>query len=99
MDSVSPVLTDLEVSSEQVVALGQEGYYPIVVARIRFSNNSSCSLTRFRFSDRERALIAQGADLLLGQPHHGMMMPVSVQLAMPGEYPVPEPESVPSPDK
>jgi hypothetical protein len=38
----------------------------------------------------ERALIAAGADLVLGQPHHGPMMPVSLQLAMPGEYPVEE---------
>jgi hypothetical protein len=35
-------------------------------------------------------LIAAGADLVLGQPHHGPMMPVSLQLAMPGEYPVEE---------
>ena len=32
---------------------------------------------------------AQGADLILGQPHHGSMMPMSTQLAMPGEYPQP----------
>jgi hypothetical protein len=93
MDSVSPVLTDLEIPSEQVVALGQTAlYYPIIVARIRFSDDSPCSLTRFRFSDKERDLLAAGADLILGQPHHGMMMPVSLQLAMPGEYPLPEPE-------
>jgi hypothetical protein len=47
-------------------------------------------LTRFRFTDKERELIVAGADLLLGQPHHGAMMPVSLELAMPGEYPVQE---------
>ena len=89
MDSVSPVLTEKEVEAEQVVALGQDGYYPIIVARILFEDKSPCSMVRFRFSDKERELIAQGADLILGQPHHRGMMPVSVQLAMPGEYPQP----------
>jgi len=87
MDSVSPVLTEAEVDAEQVVALGQEQYYPIIVARIRFQDGSLFSMVRFRFSDEERALIAQGADLILGQPHHGSMMPMSTQLAMPNEYP------------
>ena len=87
MDSISPVLTDAEVPSEQVVALGQEDFYPIVVARVRFSDESVGSLVRFRFTAAERELIAAGADLILGQPHHSSMMPVSLQLAMPGEYP------------
>ena len=87
MDSVSPVLTEAEVDSEQVVALEQEQYYPIIVARIIFQDKSVSSMVRFRFTDEERTLIAQGADLIIGQPHHGSMMPMSVQLAMPGEYP------------
>lgn len=91
MDSVSPVFTDAELQSEQVIALGQDEYFPIIVARILHQGTdglTSCaSYTRFRFTPAERALIAAGADLLLGQPHHGMMMPVSLQLAMPGEYP------------
>ena len=89
MDSVSPVLTEAEVESEQVVALEQKQYYPIIVARILFQDKSECSMVRFRFTDEERKLIAQGADLILGQPHHGSMMPMSTQLAMPGEYPQP----------
>lgn len=87
MDSVSPVLTDAEVPSEQVVALGQEDFYPIVVARVVFEGRAIGSMTRFRFTAAERELIVTGADLILGQPHHGGMMPVSLQLAMPGEYP------------
>jgi hypothetical protein len=89
MDSVSPVLTDREVHAEQVVALEQEQYYPIIVARIRFQDESRCSMVRFRFTDEERKLIAEGADLIIGQPHHGSMMPMSTQLAMPNEYPKP----------
>jgi hypothetical protein len=87
MNSVSPVLTEREVESEQVVALEQEQYYPIIVARILFQDQSRCSMVRFRFTDAERKLIAEGADLIIGQPHHGSMMPMSTQLAMPGEYP------------
>ena len=86
MDSVSPVLTEAEVPSEQVVALGQDEYYPIVVARVVFGDGQVASLTRFRFTAAERELIAAGADLILGQPHHGAMMPISLGLAMPGEY-------------
>jgi hypothetical protein len=88
MDSISPVLTEAEVCSEKVVALGQEEYYPIITARVIFPDGSRISLVRFRFTDEERKLIAEGADLVLGQPHHGPMMPMSTQLAMPGEYPI-----------
>ena len=88
MESVSPVLTENEVPSEQVIALGQDGYYPIIVARIIFSDKSIASLTRFRFSEKEREAIANGADLILSQPHHGSMMPIGLQLAMPNEYPL-----------
>jgi hypothetical protein len=87
MDSISPVLTYREVPAEQVVALGQEVYYPIIVARIEFQGGAIASMTRFQFTDKERELIAAGADLILGQPHHGSMMPISLQLALPGEYP------------
>ena len=95
MNSVSPVLTEAEVPSEQVVALGQEEFYPIIVARIwcESPNPMDCdspdpvSFARFRFTAAERELIAAGADLILGQPHHSSMMPVSLQLAMPGCYP------------
>jgi len=87
VNSISPVLTEAEVLSEQVIALGQDEFYPIVVARVVYGDKSVGSLTRFRFNDAERELIAKGADLILGQPHHGSMMPVSLELAMAGEYP------------
>ena len=87
MDSVSPVLTEAEVPSEQVIALGQEEFYPIIVARVVYPDGANFSMTRYRFTAAERELIAKGADLILGQPHHGSMMPVSLQLAMAGEYP------------
>ena len=77
MNSVSPVLTEAEIPAEQVIALGQEEYYPIIVCRVTFQDKdgepkSVASLTRFRFSDKEREAIAKGADLILSQPHHGL---------------------------
>jgi hypothetical protein len=87
MDSVSPVLTAAEVEREQIIALDQPEYYPIVVARVLCSDDSPSTFTRFRFTEKEREAIAGGADLLLSQPHHGTLMPIGLQLAMPGEYP------------
>ena len=90
MDSVSPVWTENEVESEQVIALGSEEFYPIIVARVRFSDGSPGSVTRFRLTDKEREAIAAGADLLLSQPHHGQLMPIALMLAMKDCYPLPE---------
>lgn len=88
MNSISPVLTEREVPVEQVIALGQDEYYPIIAARILYADNSIASLVRYRFSDKERQAIANGADLILSQPHHHALMPVGLQLAMPDEYPL-----------
>lgn len=90
MNSVSPVFTKQEVSSEQVIALGQTEYYPIIVARVRYADGSLASVTRFRLTDEERAVVAQGADLLISQPHHGPLMPIGLQLAMADSYPIVE---------
>lgn len=93
MNSVSPVLTEHEVEAEQVIALDQPQYYPIISLRVTFNDkdgnpNGVATLTRFRFSDKDRDAIADGADLLLSQPHHGPLMPIGLQLAMPNEYPL-----------
>lgn len=88
MNSVSPVLTEKELPLEQVIALDQPEYYPIVVARIVFEDGQQATYTRFRFTEEERKLISEGADLLISQPHVGPLMPISVQLAMKDEYQV-----------
>lgn len=86
MESVSPVLTEAEVPSEQVIALDQPQYFPIIVARVVYSDGSPGSVTRYRLSDKEREVIAGGADLLISQPHHASLMPIGLQLAMPESY-------------
>lgn len=93
MDSVSPVLTDHEIEAEQIIALDQQDkYYPIVVCRVTYNDRDGepdgvATLTRFRFTEAERAAIAKGADLILSQPHYGSLMPIGLQLAMPNRYP------------
>lgn len=88
MDSVSPVLTLGEVAAEHVIALDQPEYLPIIVARVVYADGSPATLTRYRFTERERAAIAAGADLLISQPHHGPLMPLGLQLAMKDCYPL-----------
>jgi hypothetical protein len=88
MNSISPVMTVKEIPEEQVIALGQEEYYPIISARILYQDGSKATCTRYRFTEQEKKAIAAGADLILSQPHHGSMMPVGLQLAFPNEYPL-----------
>jgi hypothetical protein len=93
MNSVSPVMTEHEVDAESVIALDQPEYFPIVVCRVTYRDKDKnpvgvATLTRFRFTEAEREMIARGADLILSQPHHGLLMPIGLQLAMPDQYPV-----------
>jgi hypothetical protein len=93
MNSVSPVLTETEVEAERVIALDQPEYYPFISLRVTYTDKdgnpeSGATLTRFRFSDKDREAIAAGADLILSQPHHGPLMPIGLQLAMPNRYPI-----------
>ena len=88
MISTSPVLTDKEVESEQVIALDQPEYYPLIVARVRFKSGSPATMVRFKLTDLERKAIAEGADLIISQPHLSNFMPIGLQLAFPNEYPL-----------
>jgi hypothetical protein len=88
-------MTDHEVEAERVIALDQKQYYPVISVQVTYNDKDDnpqfiATYTRFRFSDKERKAIAAGADLLLSQPHHGLLMPIGLQLAMPGQYPLPE---------
>lgn len=92
MNSVSPVLTKREEPYEIIVALDQQHEYnPVVAVRATFEElDNIATYTRYRFTAKEREAIARGADLLLSQPHHGSLMPLGLQLAFPGEYPLEE---------
>jgi hypothetical protein len=90
MESVSPVFTEAEIKAEQVVALDQKQYKPIIVARVRGDGGWVASVTRYRFTAKELVAILEGADLLIYQPHLGDIMPLGMALALPGQYPEPE---------
>lgn len=99
MNSVSPVYTEAEIDGERVISIDQPEYYPVIALRVTFQDQdekpigvSTC--VRFRFSDKEREAISKGADLIIGQPHHSFLMPLSLQLAMPESYPISEKELV-----
>lgn len=93
MESVSPVLTENEIEAERVIALDQPEYFPIVICRVVYRDKDEnqtgvATLTRYRFTEEERRLVASGCDIIIGQPHHGPVMPVSIQFAKPESYPV-----------
>jgi hypothetical protein len=88
MNSVSPVMTEREIGSEQIIALEQEEYYPIIAARIIFADGTKSTCFRFKLTDFERKAITEGADLIISQPHHGSVMPMGLQIAFPNEYPL-----------
>lgn len=93
MNSVSPVYSEKEVEYEKVIALDQPEYEPIIVLPINFIGKERIPsphmiAVRFRFSPEERAKIAQGADILIGELVYGnLFTPISTQIVMPNESP------------
>lgn len=93
MDSVSPVYDEETVQYEKVLAIDQPEYLPIIVLPINFdcyerSATPHMFVVRFRFTDEERAKIAAGADILIGELVFGRYFtPLSTQIIMPNESP------------
>lgn len=88
MDSISPVWTDNEVEIEQVIALDQEEYIPIVALPIKYEGGARGVAVRFRPSDEERKVIADGGDILITELTFGRgFTPIAVRVAKPNEYP------------
>lgn len=89
MKSISPVLTEEYVEAEKIIALDQQDkYYPIIILKVIYPDDSLGTVTRFEFSEKERDAIAKGADLILTQPHHSYVMPIAIQLAFKNEHPL-----------
>lgn len=65
MHSISPVYTEELVPCEQVIALDQPEYLPLVTLSVAEFGNSC--LVRFELTDAERLLIADGADLVIAE--------------------------------
>lgn len=82
MDSVSPVYTEETVRIERVIALDQPQYSPIVILPVVFDDGTQGMAVRFRFTEDERKLIADGGDLLLTEITFGgnKFTPVQLQI-------------------
>ncbi len=65
MYSISPVYNEECVPAEQVIALDQPEYLPLITLSVPEFGNPC--LTRFEFTDAERKLIAEGADLVVAE--------------------------------
>lgn len=88
MQSTSPVWTESEVDLEQVIALDQEQYQPIIILPTVFADGVVGSSVRFQFTDEERAAIAAGADLVVIELTFGRpFTPLALYLCQPGEAP------------
>jgi hypothetical protein len=79
MRSISPVYSEELVCAEHVIALDQPEYLPLITLTVNEFGNSS--LARYEFTDEERKLIAEGADLvvaemLFGHPYTPMALEI-----------------------
>ena len=63
MHSISPVYNEELVECEQVIALDQPEYLPLVTLSVPEFGNPC--LARYEFTTEERKLIAEGADLVV----------------------------------
>lgn len=78
MKAESPVLTAELQPQEVVYAKNQPEYDPLPVLRGR----TGIVMSRWRLTDRERALIAAGADILLSVwTHGGPLQPLYIEVA------------------
>lgn len=63
MLSISPVYNEEFQEMEKVIALDQEEYIPLIVLPVLNLNNPV--LARWQFTEEERKLVAEGADLIV----------------------------------
>ncbi len=80
MDSVSPVYTEEMVQIERVIELGSKVYFPIIILPVVYEDGTQAMAVRFRFTEEERKLIADGGDLLLTELTFGRNKFTPVQL-------------------
>lgn len=85
MNAVSPVMPGSE-PREILLGANQPEYVPLPAVYLDVASRPM--LTRWRFTDEERAAIAAGADIVLTQLTFGIpFSPVHLQVTMPEEMP------------
>lgn len=88
MDSVSPVWTEAEVEWEQVIALDQKEYIPIVILSVQYADGDKGMAVRYRPTAAERRALAEGADLVITELTFGhQFTPINVTVCNPNERP------------
>lgn len=86
MTPVSPVMPGSE-SIEIVLGEGQKEYEPLPAVFV--DSDERPMVTRWRLDEREREMIANGADVILQQlTFRNKLQPVNLQIVMPDENPV-----------
>jgi hypothetical protein len=82
VDSVSPVYNEETVGIERVIALDHPEYIAIIILPVRYHDGTQGMAVRFRFTDDERNLVANGGDLLLTEITFGgnKFTPVSLEI-------------------
>jgi hypothetical protein len=73
---------------EVTIAEEQEEYSPITVARYHYPNGTGLLLTRWTFTPEERAQIAAGEDVYIGQLNFGGPMTPLIVRCGPGDLAV-----------
>ena len=69
---------------ETTLAENQLEYVPLTVAHMTYEDGTRGILTRWKFTDEERAAIAAGADLYLGLLTFGQpMQPINIEVGRP----------------
>lgn len=89
MDSVSPVWTDAETPAEKIIALDQmHVYQPLVGLPVQFSDGQIGMCCRFRFTEKEKQAIANGADLIITEmTFGGLYTPLNLSVCKPETRP------------
>ncbi len=86
MDPISPIIHPSLVEHERVIALDQPEYLPLVI--LAFDTPETPTFTRWRLTAEERALVAQGGELVLCQLLCGRdFTPVALEIVAPGAVP------------
>jgi len=82
MQSVSPVFSEESVELEKVIALDQPEYEPIIGLPVIYPDGLRGVAVRFRLSEEEKRLIAEGGDILITElTFGGKFTPISIQVA------------------
>jgi hypothetical protein len=86
MHSISPVYTEELVIAEQVIALDQPEYLPLVTLSVPEFGNPC--LARYEFTNEERELIAAGGELIVSEMlFGGQYTPMALEIVAKGAKP------------